>query len=241
MKFHTATLFTAAAAIAPLVSADCFDTPSTSSCADFAYPPAQAFSELDALCKGAPWFASCAISRLAICKATPPPSYCEATPLILSGCTDPILKKLNGSAVSACSKVMSLCGSGSVVKACTSGTLKALPASDVIASKVSSTCYEMPMMADCSKCAGTPSPSGAWETCPDVFVAYGSLCQDMPGMTQCKEINTFCNSTKIAGVCVPAPKDVPASSPTPKPNVATERSISTLLFIGSVVFSALNL
>ncbi|KAI9204064.1 uncharacterized protein BJ171DRAFT_507554 [Polychytrium aggregatum] len=176
------------------------------------YPASQASTDLTSLCSSLSYLPVCSIQKLTCTTMSSTyPSQCNPIALMHTGCADPA-----ASSNAACSTINKLCTSTPTATEC-SANITGLPTAKAVSMNDYSICYQMPMMNSCTICPGSPSNTTLiYQSC-DPLNAYGQLCLEMPGMSQCANWQTFCSAnSKIAPYCSAAAAAAsPSSSPSP--------------------------
>ena len=147
----------------------CIETPDDENCRDFQLPPTIIDESIMKLCKSMPNMPGCYLNDN--CNPTLP--NCSKFSILASIC------KYDMPKMHECNTYTKMCSSDSIIRQCQQLPPIGLPTSKQTKSLINSICSEMDM-SDCD----------CKENCN--FSTYLHLCQQMPNMNQCFEMNQLC-------------------------------------------------
>ncbi|KAL6778020.1 CTR1 [Auxenochlorella protothecoides x Auxenochlorella symbiontica] len=189
----------------------CWTDPTASTCATLLLSSTKLWTDLNATCNTGSatvegWPAACSLREACVEAGTL--TACNPMSLILAACTE-------DSTISTCEKYKTLCGTGSVVPACTSAkSITGLTSATSFYNDVQTLCSSM-TMTGCSNCvavSGTPTAAQLQASCPNPLGTLAELCLEM-SMDGCGDWTTFCasNAAAFPGLC----SSTPAAGPSP--------------------------
>eukprot|EP00878_Enallax_costatus_P000805 GHUV01000929.1.p1 GENE.GHUV01000929.1~~GHUV01000929.1.p1 ORF type:complete len:294 (+),score=54.77 GHUV01000929.1:362-1243(+) len=216
-------------ATATAVPDSCVSDPTQANCTDYVYPRTNAAADLATLCKAMPFMVACSAAKA--CNATGASAanvskadvnICEPFQLVATVCRP----QENMMRMKGCVNYNPMCANGTQVQQCSKMPgVEALPTTKIVNDRVRSICDAMPH-GGCELCLPSWQKNQTWGDC-DLLDVYGSVCSEMPDMTECAEFQEMCTQDASLWVCRKYPTAiVEATAGTARMNDTATRSVA---------------
>ncbi|KAF6262912.1 hypothetical protein COO60DRAFT_554392 [Scenedesmus sp. NREL 46B-D3] len=189
----------------------CVAQPDLANCTSYEYPMENAAADLKSLCTAMPFMAGCSVAAACNASGAGPSSPTAPGAANVSAQDPNICSPLNHvaticrldtgmSQMKGCTNFNSMCAEGSRVAQCADVTgIAVLPPTRVINDQLRAVCEAMPH-SGCELCLPSWQKNATWGDC-DLLKVYGSVCGEMPDMSECEEWDAMCTSDPTLFAC----------------------------------------